>query len=262
VETERADSRIRTVPDLSILPSIVERIQREQSAPHPISAIEMTTELPQSSWLALLEAARYQGPLRLMYCLVLKRWIDLLIASVLIVILAPVMLLIALAIWLDIRGPVIYRQRRIGRYGVPFTVYKFRTMIPDRRKAMQPYPGPERRKVHKSATDPRVTRIGKIMRRTSLDELPQLFNVLRGEMSLVGPRPELPEIVIRYEPWQHIRHLVLPGITGWWQTRGTCGLMHEHTDLDIYYVQHVSLAMDIRILLGTVRALVSRAGAF
>jgi lipopolysaccharide/colanic/teichoic acid biosynthesis glycosyltransferase len=97
----------------------------------------------------------------------------------------------------------------------------------------------------------------------SLDELPQLFNVLRGEMSLIGPRPELPEIVGMYEPWQHQRHLVLPGITGWWQTHGRSGLMmHEHTELDIYYVENISFAMDVRILLGTVRALTSRSGAF
>jgi lipopolysaccharide/colanic/teichoic acid biosynthesis glycosyltransferase len=136
-------------------------------------------------------------------------------------------------------------------------------MIADRRHTDEPYTGPERRKAHKTATDPRVTRIGGLMRRTSLDELPQLFNVLRGQMSLIGPRPELPEIVSRYEAWQHQRHLVLPGLTGWWQTHGRSGqMMHEHTDLDVYYVEHISFTMDLRILIGTARALVSRDGAF
>jgi len=219
--------------------------------------------LQESSWFSLLEATQHQRPVRLMYCFIFKHWLDALIATLLIVILTPLLLLVSLIIWLDTRGAVIYRQRRIGQHGKPFTMYKFRTMIPDRRQTNHSFAGPERRKAHKTASDPRVTLTGKIMRRTSIDELPQLFNVLRGEMSLVGPRPELPEIVSAYETWQHQRHLVRPGITGWWQTHGRSNLMmHDHTDLDIYYVQHISFAMDMRILLGTFRAIVVRSGAF
>jgi len=249
MQTERADHQMRIVSDLSIASST--------------STINSTVALREDTWLSLLEAGRYERPARLMYCFIFKRWLDLLIASLLIVILAPALLLIAGIIWLDVRGSIIYHQRRIGRYGSTFTMYKFRTMTPDRRQTTQSYSGPERRKAHKTASDPRVTRTGKFMRRTSIDELPQLFNVLRGEMSLVGPRPELPEVVSRYEPWQHQRHLVLPGITGWWQTHGRSDLMmHEHTELDIYYVQNISFLLDVRILLGTVRALASRTGAF
>lgn len=263
MQTERADHQMRIVSDRSIAASTIEQVPHGQQPSPPTSAINTAVELREDAWVSLLETGRYERSARLMYCFVVKRWFDLLIASLLIVILAPVLLLIACITWLDVRGSVMYRQRRIGRYGSAFTMYKFRTMIPDRRQTPQSYAGPERRKTHKTAADPRVTRTGKFMRRTSIDELPQLFNVLRGEMSLVGPRPELPEVVSRYEPWQHQRHLVLPGITGWWQTHGRSGLMmHEHTELDIYYVQNISFLLDVRILLGTVRALASRTGAF
>jgi lipopolysaccharide/colanic/teichoic acid biosynthesis glycosyltransferase len=116
---------------------------------------------------------------------------------------------------------------------------------------------------HKIKDDPRVTRVGRLIRRTSIDELPQLINVIRGEMSLIGPRPELPQIVRDYEPWMHRRHLVRPGLTGWWQVRGRSDLpMHEHTDLDIYYVEHVSWRLDLRILKQTVRIVVCGLGAY
>ncbi len=263
MQTELPDHQMHIVSDLSIAAPTVEQTHHGRFSSPPMSAINSTVELREDAWLSLLEAGRNQRPARLMYYFVFKRLLDLLIASLLIVILAPALLLVAGITWLDVRGSIIYRQRRIGRYGNAFTMYKFRTMIPDRRQTTQSYSGPERRKTHKTASDPRVTRMGKFMRRTSIDELPQLFNVIRGEMSLVGPRPELPEVVSRYEPWQHQRHLVLPGITGWWQTHGRSGLMmHEHTELDIYYVQNTSFLLDVRILLGTVRALASRAGAF
>jgi lipopolysaccharide/colanic/teichoic acid biosynthesis glycosyltransferase len=268
METERADHQIRIVSDVGIAErgsatASIERVPQGQQTARPMSAIDATVGSREVDWFTLLQAARSRRPTRLLYCLIFKRWLDLLIASLLLIALAPVLLLIACVTWLDMRGAIIYRQRRVGRYGNIFTMYKFCTMIPDRRHTRQSYGGPERRKAHKTATDPRVTRTGKFMRRTSLDELPQLFNVLRGEMSIVGPRPELPEIVGRYESWQHQRHLVLPGITGWWQTHGRSGLMmHEHTELDIYYVENISFGMDVRILLGTVRALASRAGAF
>src|SRR5262249_33056604 len=110
---------------------------------------------------------------------------------------------------------------------------------------------------------PRVTRLGRFLRRTSLDELPQLWNVLRGDMSMVGPRPELPEIVARYEEWQHGRHAVRPGLTGWWQVnRPADKLMYEVVELDIYYVTNRSFWLDVRILVRTVSAVVRGTGAF
>lgn len=215
------------------------------------------------AWPVLLQTAPYQHTGQLFYDLVFKRVFDLLFATLFLIALAPLLVIVSLAIWLDTRGSIIYRHRRIGRYGRPFTMYKFCTMIPDRRQGSRSYLGPERRRAHKTIADPRVTRIGKFLRRTSIDELPQLVNVLRGEMSLVGPRPELPEITLRYEPWQHQRHLVRPGITGWWQTHGRSNvMMHLHTDLDLYYIENMSFTLDIRILVRTIGTLCSRTGAF
>ena len=195
---------------------------------------------------------------------VTKRVIDVTAASLLLVLSAPVCLLIALATRLDSPGPVIFRQLRVGQYGQPFEMLKFRTMRPERRLRQHPPPPTgERRRVHKSPNDPRVTRVGRFLRRTALDELPQLWNVLRGEMSLVGPRPELPEIVMRYEPWQHTRHAVLPGITGYWQVnRDGQVLMHHATEFDLYYIEHQSLRLDVEILIRTFGIIARGIGAF
>jgi lipopolysaccharide/colanic/teichoic acid biosynthesis glycosyltransferase len=138
-----------------------------------------------------------------------------------------------------------------------------RVPVMDRRTFLRRSFADDRRRTHKSRWDPRVTRVGRILRRTSLDELPQLWNVLKGEMSLVGPRPELPQIVMRYEEWQHARHLVTPGLTGWWQVnRDGKRLMHEATELDLYYVQNQGFTLDFAILLRTVRVVLLGTGSF
>ncbi len=183
-------------------------------------------------------------------------------AALLLLLAAPVLGAIAVAVRLTMGRPVIFRQRRVGRGGRQFTCYKFRTMAPDRRRA--DYGSPEvadRRHTHKSAADPRITPVGRFLRATSLDELPQLVNVLRGDMSLVGPRPELPSIVAGYEPWQHRRHDVKPGMTGLWQVsaRGDA-MMHEATHVDIEYVEAIGFRADVAILARTVPALLSRPG--
>jgi lipopolysaccharide/colanic/teichoic acid biosynthesis glycosyltransferase len=119
------------------------------------------------------------------------------------------------------------------------------------------------RVIHKTENDPRVTRVGHFIRATSLDELPQLLNVLKGEMSLVGPRPELPWLAEKYEPWQRKRFAVPQGITGWWQVNGRSDkLMHEHTEEDLFYIQNYSLLLDIRILYRTIGTVLKRSGAF
>jgi lipopolysaccharide/colanic/teichoic acid biosynthesis glycosyltransferase len=194
-----------------------------------------------------------------------KRAIDVLVSFLALVLIAPLLLLIALAVVIDSRGPVLYRQTRIGHQGRQFDMLKFRTMRSERRRRANgpPEGEAERRRRHKSIADPRVTRIGRVLRRTCFDELPQLLNVLIGEMSLVGPRPELPSIVDTYEPWQHLRHLVTPGITGWWQVnRAADQLMHEATELDIYYVQNHSLSLDLKILARTIGAVIDGRGAY
>jgi lipopolysaccharide/colanic/teichoic acid biosynthesis glycosyltransferase len=185
--------------------------------------------------------------------IIIKRTLDILIACGGLLVLAPMMGLIALLIVLDSPGPPLIRQTRIGAGGRPFKMLKFRTMIRERRvRHGPPPPGiPERRRVHKSRNDPRITRVGRFLRRTCLDEVPQLWNVLRGDMSLVGPRPELPMIVEHYQAWQHQRHQVLPGMTGWWQVNRDERLMHDATEFDIYYIEHQSLWLDLMIIAKT-----------
>jgi lipopolysaccharide/colanic/teichoic acid biosynthesis glycosyltransferase len=238
-------------------------------SPRPLSALpqmpagSINAEKIQSDWFALLVASRSQPLSKIIYSLALKRWLDVIAACVLLIALTPLLALVALVMYIQSPGPVIYRQVRIGKHGEPFTIYKFRTMILDRRGQRKAFDGDERRKSHKTPRDPRVTAVGHFLRRTSIDELPQLFNILRGDMSFVGPRPELPEIVMRYEDWQHQRHVVTPGLSGWWQVEGRSDLpMHENTELDIYYVTHQSATLDLKIVVRTFRALASRGGAF
>ncbi len=162
----------------------------------------------------------------------------------------------ALVVAVTMGRPVLFRQRRIGIDGEPFDVIKFRTMGEDRRGQRLDVIH-DRRRTHKSQADPRHTTVGRFLRRYSFDELPQLFNVLRGEMSFVGPRPELDSVVDHYPSALHQRHYVKPGITGLWQVsaRGS-GPMHENGQWDLAYVGQVSLRTDLQILAKTPRALV------
>ena len=186
----------------------------------------------------------------------LKPAIDLAGATLLLVAFAPIIAAAALLVLLTLGRPVILRQPRVGLNGSVFQVYKFRTMRPDRRNREVPV-GHERRLTHKHPDDPRLHPVGRFLRKWSLDELPQLVNVLQRDMSLVGPRPEMLSIVQRhYEPWQHERHQVRPGLTGLWQVtdRGSADEMYKHTKTDLRYVERVSLWMDLKILLLTLPA--------
>lgn len=219
--------------------------------------------LVQADWLAFLDVSDSQPLGKMLYSMMFKRWLDVAASSVLLVLMLPLLALVAMLVRFQSPGDIIYRQTRVGKNGDPFTIYKFRTMIADRRERRAPFGGPDRRKRHKTQNDPRVTPIGQFLRRTSIDELPQLFNILLGDMSFIGPRPEMPEIVMRYADWQHQRHLVTPGLSGWWQVTGRSDLpMHEHTDLDVYYVSNQSFMLDFKIVLRTFKALASRGGAF
>lgn len=195
------------------------------------------------------------------YVRIWKPGIDRMLAMILILLSAPGMFLIAVIVRITLGRSVFYRQSRVGQHGRPFKVLKFRTMLPDRRRTQVPISFPDRRCTHKAKNDPRHTGIGRFLRRWSLDELPQLFNVARGQMSLIGPRPELPSVVARYEPWQHARHNVKPGMTGLWQVvaRGV-DPMEKRTDLDIYYVQSLSPILDLKILMATAKAVIAGHG--
>lgn len=190
-----------------------------------------------------------------------KPVIDFVGAGILLVAIFPVLLAVALVVRTCMGKGVIYRQQRAGLSGRPFTMYKFRSMEPDRRRTQVPFEGFDRRVCHKRDDDPRHTSLGRFLRRSRLDELPQLWNVIRGHMSLVGPRPELVQVVERYEPWQHERHQVKPGITGYWQVSDRAnGLALEAVDLDIRYLREVSFLTDLRVLLRTLPVALRRSG--
>ncbi|MHB2266476.1 exopolysaccharide biosynthesis polyprenyl glycosylphosphotransferase [Aliihoeflea sp. PC F10.4] len=186
-----------------------------------------------------------------------KRSVDIVLAAIALVALLPLLLVIALAIKLDSRGPVLFRQRRGGLDGRPFAILKFRTLtvLED---------GPSIRQIGRA--DSRVTRVGSFLRRTSLDELPQLFNVLTGDMSLVGPRPHAlahDEIYGQTVPNYSLRFAVKPGITGWAQVNGARGPtplpsdMKHRVDFDVWYIEHWTFALDIRILVATAFAMLA-----
>lgn len=180
----------------------------------------------------------------------LKRTFDFTLALVALITLMPIMGLIAAAINVFCAEPCIFRQRRIGAGGKEFTVLKFRTMSEDRDENGMLLPDAER-----------LTRLGRFLRRTSLDELPQFWNVLRGDMSIVGPRPLLPEYLLRYNNFQRRRHEIRPGITGWAQVNGRNGLnWEERFELDVWYVDHRNMMLDFRILWLTVGIVVRRQG--
>jgi len=196
--------------------------------------------------------------------LLLRRIFDFVGSIILILILSPVFLLITLAIGLDSRGPAIYRQVRCGLNGRRFTFYKFRSMVQgaETRKgdllAHNLMDGP----VFKMKNDPRVTRAGRFLRKTSLDELPQLFNVLRGDMSFVGPRPPIPEEVEKYEGWQRRRLSMKPGITGLWQVSGRNQIdFQQWMKLDLEYIDNWSMWLDFKILIKTILVVLLRKGA-
>ena len=174
---------------------------------------------------------------------VAKRVLDAGLSGMLLLACAPVLVAAAVAVVLDSAGPVIFRQQRVGRNGRRFAMYKFRTMYAEcERYALSPVTG----------QDPRITRVGRILRHTCIDELPQLVNVLRGEMSLVGPRPEMPFVVEQYEPIHLKRLSVLPGLTGLWQlSADRRAPIHENIGYDLYYLRHRCLLMDVAILLHT-----------
>ena len=196
---------------------------------------------------------------------VVKRMFDVVLASIGLLVTAPVWLAVALAIKLTSRGPVLYRQERVGQKGRLFTIYKFRTMVAgadqmlDNLRSLNEASGP----LFKLRRDPRVTRVGRWLRRHSLDEVPQLLNVLKGDMTLVGPRPPLPSEVQAYESWHFDRLEVRPGVTGLWQVSGRSDLsFEEYVRRDLFYIDNWSLALDLYILAKTIPKMLLGSGAY
>ena len=185
----------------------------------------------------------------------LTRALDLLIAGGLLVVTSPALLAAVVAIRLESRGPAFFRQRRVGKDGAPFELWKLRTMVPG---AEEMGAG-----IYVLEGDPRITRVGRLLRRLSLDELPNLINVVRGEMSMVGPRPTIQEQVDRYTERQRRRLEVKPGITGWAQVNGRVSLpWPERIELDIWYVENRTLALDLKIIARTVRMMLTGQGLY
>jgi exopolysaccharide biosynthesis polyprenyl glycosylphosphotransferase len=193
--------------------------------------------------------------------LALKRTVDILGAATLLLVSAPITLGASLAIMLSDRGPVFFRQTRVGRDGRPFTLFKFRTMVTDAEARLEQLAADNERHgpLFKLQADPRVTRVGRFLRASSLDELPQLFNVLGGSMSLVGPRPALPSEVARFDPDLRERHRFRPGVTGLWQLEARDNAsFYAYRHLDLFYVDNWSFALDLVILAATVPAVAAR----
>jgi exopolysaccharide biosynthesis polyprenyl glycosylphosphotransferase len=244
--------------------------------------VNLTADLPVKVWVALgfFDLALYKtdiedfagvpmldlrAPALSEYQRLVKRGFDLFFGALATLLMLPVMALVYLVIWIFDGKPVFFIQKRVGENGRIFEVYKFRTMV---RNAEQIKNGVERTDasgnlIHKSDHDPRITRVGRFLRRFSLDELPQFLNVVMGTMSLVGPRPELPYLVETYQAWQRKRFAVQPGITGWWQINGRSErMMHLHTEDDLYYINNYSLWLDIQILIRTVWTVLLGKGAY
>jgi lipopolysaccharide/colanic/teichoic acid biosynthesis glycosyltransferase len=184
-----------------------------------------------------------------------KRAFDVVVAAAALAVLSPLLLAAVAAVRLETRGPAIFRQLRVGQGGRPFDLLKLRTMVAGAESLGSGLAVNE--------GDPRITRVGALLRRTSLDELPNLVNVLRGEMSIVGPRPTVPVQVQQYTERQRLRLAVKPGITGWAQVNGRASLpWHERIELDLWYIEHRSLRLDLEILLRTVRLVLTGEGLY
>jgi exopolysaccharide biosynthesis polyprenyl glycosylphosphotransferase len=273
---ERAESIVRAwkVDELVItLPvhardQLAQLMQSIHDSPVQVSVIPDYFDLAylyaRSDELANIPIIRLKEPALTMGQRTVKRVFDIVFGSMFLVIAAPVLLISALAIRHDSAGPIVYRQRRAGEGGREFWMYKLRTMVDnaDQQEARLIRMQDNSVQFDKLPDDPRITHVGKLLRRWSIDELPQLINVLKGEMSLIGPRPELPNLVARYTTWQRKRFAVPQGITGWWQVNGRPQDVDLKVEYDLYYVRNYSVWLDFWILLKTIGAVFGRKGAF
>ena len=195
----------------------------------------------------------------------IKRIFDLVFSSIIIVLSSPIMVVIAILIKRDSPGPIFFRQKRVGENTQPFEMLKFRTMVQNAEAldATVRKVDKDGNILHKHPDDPRVTRLGRFLRRYSIDELPQIFNVFLGKMSIVGPRPEMPYLVEKYKSWQYVRFTIPQGMTGWWQITGRSDKpMHLHTEEDQYYIENYSIWLDIKIIFKTIKIVILGRGAY
>ena len=194
-----------------------------------------------------------------------KRVFDIILSVLALILLSPVFLIIAICIKCDSRGPVFFKHHRIGKNGKPFGMYKFRSMVCDADKLFETLPDEMKREFEESykiTNDPRITKIGKFLRETSLDELPQFLNVIKGDLSLVGPRPIIEVELEKYGENKDKFLSVIPGITGYWQANGRSAVTYEQRmEMELYYVDNASLWLDIKVLFQTVFAVFKRDGA-
>lgn len=197
--------------------------------------------------------------------LAIKRLFDLILSLILFIVLSPIYLILIIWIKLDSKGEAVFTQTRIGRNGKPFTIYKFRTMVKDADKMFNREVNRENLDnfVFQEKEDPRITRSGKFLRKTSLDELPQLVNIIKGNMSLIGPRPEIGEIADLYNDYEKIRLLMKPGVSGLAQVNGRGNLeLQETIKYDVTYVESFSIWNDVKIFFKTFKVIITREGAY
>lgn len=194
-----------------------------------------------------------------------KRIMDLLMVSIAVILLLPIFLLISILVKVTSKGPVIYKHKRVGKNGRKIYLYKFRTMVSDADNFDKYFTKSELKKFkenYKLEDDPRITRIGKILRRTSLDELPQLFNILKGDMSLIGPRPVVEEELEYFKENKELILSILPGLTGWWACNGrSCRTYDDRVKLEAYYVKNMSFRLDIKCFFKTIVTVIKKEGA-
>jgi exopolysaccharide biosynthesis polyprenyl glycosylphosphotransferase len=257
-----------SLPETELASNLYWQLRRSQIVLRLIpSSVEMLHRRGMPEIFAGVPTLRMEPPLLGGWDYRFKQYGDRLVALGLLVVLLPLFGLVAMAIRGDSPGPVFFRQERVGLYGQPFRIWKFRTMrvdAPQLQAALEAQNMTSDGVMFKLKADPRVTRVGQFLRRSSIDELPQLLNVVLGQMSLVGPRPLPVRDVERFDPWHHVRHRVLPGITGLWQISGrsTIEVFSDAARLDLYYIDYWSLNLDLEILIETARIVVFGHGAY
>ena len=253
IESKRVDDIVQKLHDLPVTIWVI---------PDYFSLILQRAEVGEFAGIPMLNL---RAPALKDHQILGKRIFDLIMGVLLLPFILGLMLIIGIVLKFEGKGPILFVQNRVGQNGRQFKMYKFRTMVvgADKKQPARTNLDEVELLQHKLPGDPRITKVGRFLRKSSLDEIPQLINVFLGNMSFVGPRPELPWVVAEYEQWQHKRFSIPPGITGWWQIMGRSDRpMHLHTEDDLYYIKNYSILLDIKILLITVWKVISGEGAY